>query len=642
MASEAFQIGADFAQISKERLTEAGLIDEAARAYLFPAVLNRSGLQFPEVGKILFTGVIFKEGHVNSKFESRLFTLRIEKDWTPMMTYAKAEAPQEILAEHHLKSFTFVPTKLVRKEFTMSWRLDATGVSIGKSKHDKLVLGFRNAEECHLWQAAMSLAKTPEKHAENLKRSLEEERARVEAAKQEEEQRVEREQEEQRSAAIELAIAQSITKVTAEEQLLEAKALAARAAEEEEAARLVMEKEQREEEEARERMQKEQAEADAAQRKLEQEAAEAEAAHRDMEKEEWEAEQARIVMEKERKEAEDAREKFDKEHAEFIAAVAEHAKEFEEAEVAFQHLEAVRSKLLDALQRGNKKEIEELEELVAAAEQAWVKEAEEAKEALERMKKEQREAEEAKAAHEKEQAEADAAAREHDKEEAEAAAARAVYQKEEAERMEALQAYEKEKAEADFARTEYEREAAEAAAARSAHDDKQKEANEARAMQLQREKEAANAAAEEDRLKTQVENLKKSAAATPKAAPKPAVDHEKARAALEFVTAGAPLHKYMRAKLINAKWHEPRSKAVRMNGTQIQWDKRSYRVANAKMGGSLMLKANSPSGDFSTHFHCMLSGVAGGLDQLDFRAPSSDAAELWVLGILASIDKLPS
>jgi hypothetical protein len=349
-------------------------------------------------------------------------------------------------------------------------------------------------------------------------------------------------------------------------------------------------------------------------------------------------------MEKEKLEAAQAKEKFDKEHAEFVAAAAEHAKEFEEAEAAFKHLEALRAKLLDALQRGNRQEIGELEVLVAAAEQAWVKEAEEAKEALERMKQEQQEAEEAKAAHEKEQAEADAATREHGKEEAEAAAARAAYQKEEAERIEAQKAYEKEKTEADFAGAEYEREAAEAAAARAAHDEKQKEASDAKALQLQREKEAAAATAEEDRLmsKLQFESLNKVAAAMAKVALKPAVDHEKARAALEFVTAGGGLHKYMRAKLINAKWHEPRAKTVRMNGTQIQWDKRSYRVSNAKMGGSLTLKANSPSVALDAHFHCMLSGVAGGQDQLDFRAPSRDVAELWVLGILASIDKLPS
>jgi hypothetical protein len=54
--------------------------------------------------------------------------LRLEKDWTPMLTYAKADAPGTLFGENHLKSFTFVPTKQGHKDFTMSLLLDANGV----------------------------------------------------------------------------------------------------------------------------------------------------------------------------------------------------------------------------------------------------------------------------------------------------------------------------------------------------------------------------------------------------------------------------------------------------------------------------------------------------------------------------------
>ena len=120
-----------------------------------------------------------------------------------------------------------------------------------------------------------------------------------------------------------------------------------------------------------------------------------------------------------------------------------------------------------------------------------------------------------------------------------------------------------------------------------------------------------------------------------------AVDPEQAKAAREFVSGGGTLHKYMRAKLINGKWHEPRPKAVKLNGAQIMWDKRVFTVANVKLGGSPLLKANSSSSALDGHFHCFLSGVSGGgQDQLDFRASSKEEAERWVLGVQACIGKL--
>ncbi len=641
----AVYIGGDLTQIPAERLAQAGMIDEAAKANLFSAVLKESGLKAPEPGKVLYSGIVFKEGHVNTKFEIRLLRLRIDKDWVPMLEYAKPEAPQEVLADYHLQSFTFVPTKIARKEHVISWRMDVTGVSIGKGKHDKLVVAFKNMDECHLWQAAFSLCKNPKKHAAELKdRQLAEESARAEAVRRAEEQH-EQEQEAMRTAALELAISQSIQLMSAGDDASQAKAVADKAAEEAEAARLVMEQEQREEEEARARMLKEQAEAEEAQRLLEKEAAEAEAARISMLKEEQEAEAARLVMEKEIMEAEQAKAKFDKEHAEFVAAAASHAKEFEEAEAAARHLAAVRAAFSDALPGGNLLEIAQLQKEVAAAERAWEKESEEAKGALERMIKEEEEAKAAQAALEKEREEASAATLAHAAEETEAAAARAAYEKEEAERAEAQKAYEKEKSEADSATGDYEREAAEAEAARALHLQRQKEADDAKALQQQKEAELeAVTAAETMRLKVEIEALdRQKAQEAAKAQVKPAVDPKKASEAEAFVAAGGGLNKYMRAKLINGKWHDPRPKTVKMVGTQIAWDKRSFQVVGAKLGGSQMLRANNPgsAADLAINFHCTLSGVPAGQDHLDFQAPSKEVAEKWVIGILSSIGKLP-
>jgi hypothetical protein len=80
-----------------------------------------------------------------------------------------------------------------------------------------------------------------------------------------------------------------------------------------------------------------------------------------------------------------------------------------------------------------------------------------------------------------------------------------------------------------------------------------------------------------------------------------------------------------------------------MVGTQIAWDKRSFQVVGAKLGGSQMLRANNPgsAADLEINFHCTLSGVPAGQDHLDFQAPSKEVAEKWVIGILSSIGKLP-
>ncbi len=656
-AHKIVQMGAETVQMSQERLNQAGSIDDDACVSMYPKVLKESGLNAPEAGKLLYSGVMFKEGHIaQNQFQSRVFKLRLERDWTPMLTYANPGSPDTILGEHHLKSFTFVPTKQGRKEHVMSWRLDATGVSLGKSKNDKLVLAFKNREECQLWQAAFNLCRTAEQVATLMKRKIvEEENARL-AAAAEEEERLERE----RVASIEQAIVQSMLRLSAEEEksanhvektaaaAAEAAALASVAAAEAEAARLAREKEEREEEEARIRLQKEQAEAEEAQRVFEKEAAEAEAARLQMTKEEQEAADALVIMEKEKREAEEAKAKFDKEQAEFLAAAAEHAKEFEEAQAAARNLERLRELLLRALDRKDEGEIQDLKVQVAAAEKVYEKEAAEAAEALARMKKEEQEAEEARAAHEKEQEEADAATAAHAKEEAEAAAARAVYQKEEQERVQAQLAYEKEKAEADSAQVDYDRESAEAAAARQAHLQKEKDAEEALALQRQKERELADAAAADAKLRGDrngreaEEKMKAHAAASAKAktAPKAAVDPELASAAREFVTLGGALHKYMRAKLIDGKLHEPRPKTVKMNGSQIMWDKRVFAVANAKVGGSMLLRANSSTASLDCNFHCFLSGVASGQDQLDFRASSKEEAEKWVMGVLACIGKL--
>lgn len=623
MAAQSLQMGTETVQLSAERLTQAAFLEEKALEALHAEVLKEHALKYPEPGKPLYRGVMFKEGHVNTNFESRYFRLRLDDDWTPILTYAKPESQDQVIAEFHCKSFTFVPTKQGRKEHSMTWRLDATGVSVGKSKHDKLVIAFKNPRECQLWQAAFNMCKAPQKFAELMKRKeIEEENARLAAVKAEQD-RIDREREAKRQADLELAIAQSILKNEAQEA-------ADKAAAAEEEARLVLEKEQREADEARERMMKEQAEAEEALRILEKEAAEAEAARVAMLKEEQEAEEARLAMEKEAREAEEAKAQFDKEQAEFIAAAADHAKEFAEAEAAFKKLEALRALLLDARQRGVSKEIDDLQAQVAAAEKEYEREAAEAKEALQRMQKEKQEADEARARHEKEQREAEEAAAAHAKEEREAEEARGVYRKEEAERVDAQGAYEKEKAEADFASSEYEREAAEADAARATHAQKQKESGEAKAVLEQREKEMK---AEQARVAA----AKGGAAAKPAGA---AADPELVKAAQAFVTEGGILNKYMREKLVNGKVHEPHPKTVKMNGSCVTWDKKSFTVANAKLGGSMLLRANSTGEDLDCNFYMTLSGVPGGQEALDLRAPSKDVAEKWVMGVLACIGKL--
>jgi hypothetical protein len=607
-------MGTTSVQFSITRLNEAAEIDEKAILALYPKVLADSGLQLPEPGKVLFSGIIFKEGHVNTTLESRLFKLLIEQDWTPILTYSKPDVPDEVIATFHLGSFTFAPTKQARKDSPMSWRLDATGASIGKGKNDKLVISFKNPQECHLWQAAFHLCKNAKPHAEHLKRKQVELENQAKAAEQE---RLDRE----RTAAIELAIAQSIQKQAEED--------AAKAAAELEAARLAMEKEQREEEEARARMEKEMAEAEEAKRVLEKEAAEAEAARLAMIKEEQEAEQARLSLEKELLEAEEAKAKSSKEQAEFIAAEEDYARKVQVAEVALKHFEALRSQLEAIREKGDSAEISKLQAQVSEADAAHKKAQEEVKIALEKLNKERQEAVEAEAAFQKELAEANQAASVYAKEEAEAQSARNAYQKEEAERIAAQTNYEKEQAEADAARADHQREAAEAEAARLALHQKQNEANAAKALKDQKSG-GALAAAEA------LDKVKKSQPGSPK------VDPAKANEAKEFVTQGGPLMKYMRAKLVDGKVHSPRTKTVKMDGNQAMWDKRAFAVSNAKLGPSMLLSANNPGDvDMSCNFHLLLSGVQGGEDQLDFQASSKELAEKWVLGVQACINKLP-
>ena len=86
--------------------------------------------------------------------------------------------------------------------------------------------------------------------------------------------------------------------------------------------------------------------------------------------------------------------------------------------------------------------------------------------------------------------------------------------------------------------------------------------------------------------------------------------------------------------------HEPHPKIVKMNGSSVTWDKKSFPVANAKLGGSMLLRANSTGEDLDCNFYMTLSGVPGGQEALDLRAPSKDVAEKWVMGVLACIGKL--
>jgi hypothetical protein len=138
------------------------------------------------------------------------------------------------------------------------------------------------------------------------------------------------------------------------------------------------------------------------------------------------------------------------------------------------------------------------------------------------------------------------------------------------------------------------------------------------------------------------ERVKAQAALVPTIARQITVDPALARAALDFVAAGDTLLKYTRAKLINGKPHDPRPKTVKMRGELVEWDKRAFTVANAKLGGSMTLRANRLCSDLDANFHVFLSGVSAGKDLLDFRAPSKQCAQNWVMGILASIGRLQS
>ena len=122
--------------------------------------------------------------------------------------------------------------------------------------------------------------------------------------------------------------------------------------------------------------------------------------------------------------------------------------------------------------------------------------------------------------------------------------------------------------------------------------------------------------------------------------PTAAVDPEQAAAAKAFVNAGGAVLKYMRAKLIEGKWHQPHSKNVKVEGSSVKWDKRSFTLTDVKMGASMLLNTNNPGQDLSCNFHCFLSGVSSGEDQLDLQAPSKELAEKWVMGIKACIGKL--
>ncbi len=112
------------------------------------------------------------------------------------------------------------------------------------------------------------------------------------------------------------------------------------------------------------------------------------------------------------------------------------------------------------------------------------------------------------------------------------------------------------------------------------------------------------------------------------------------KAAQAFVTAGGTLKKYMRDNLINGKMHEPHPKVVKMNGRYVEWNKKSFPVANAKLGGSVLLRANGFEDlkNLNCNFYLTLSGVPGGQENLDLQAPSKDVAEMWVMGVLACIE----
>jgi hypothetical protein len=108
-----------------------------------------------------------------SGMQCRYFVIDIDDKWCPCLSYYKDqfEAPSckshsrpDALGTLNLYSFTFTPTKRARRsENLRSWRIDVFSVAKGKMsacKCEKMVLEFFSDEDCHEWQAALSVCKS--------------------------------------------------------------------------------------------------------------------------------------------------------------------------------------------------------------------------------------------------------------------------------------------------------------------------------------------------------------------------------------------------------------------------------------------------------------------------------------------------
>ncbi len=151
---------------SAARLIDAAWLDDDRLKSLY-------GLFQVNKDCILHQGVIKQETGFSltsaNSMQSRFFVIYIDHAWRPHISYHKerfqASACEpgcrpDALGSHSLDAFTFTPTKKARNSDNLrSWRIDFKDHA-SANKCDKLVLEFNSDQDCHEWQAALSLCKT--------------------------------------------------------------------------------------------------------------------------------------------------------------------------------------------------------------------------------------------------------------------------------------------------------------------------------------------------------------------------------------------------------------------------------------------------------------------------------------------------
>jgi hypothetical protein len=163
-----FQVGVppEVAQLTPARLSDAAWLDDDRLKSLY-------GLFQVNKDSLLHQGFIKQETGFSltstSSMQNRFFVIYIDHAWRPHISYHKerfqASACEpgcrpDALGSHSLAAFTFTPTKKPRNSDNLrSWRIDFKDHA-SANKCDKLVLEFNSDQDCHQWQAALSLCKT--------------------------------------------------------------------------------------------------------------------------------------------------------------------------------------------------------------------------------------------------------------------------------------------------------------------------------------------------------------------------------------------------------------------------------------------------------------------------------------------------